>query len=57
MFPELTVAVTLSPLPERQRRGEGFCHLLSVKLNTEEYLEASLEEGEEEQQLKEMIPV
>lgn len=46
MFPELTVAVTLSPLPERLKarggHGEGICHSLSVKLNTEENLESRL---------------
>lgn len=45
MFPELTVAVTLSPLPEwlqaRGGHGEGICHSLSVKLNTEENLEST----------------
>lgn len=46
MFPELTVAVTLSPLPERLKarggHGEGICHSLSAKLNTEENLESRL---------------
>lgn len=46
MFPEHTVAVTLSPLPKRLKarggHGEGICHSLSVKLNTEENLESRL---------------
>lgn len=50
MFPELTVAVTLSPLPERLKarggHGEGICHSLSVKLNTEENLESRLVRSE-----------